>query len=68
MVRDWVVGAIKYGPKPGGHPRGRAGLQRVLELKSWCSKGMAFLNSVCAAVIRGPQNVLVVVGFEARWR
>lgn len=20
MVRDWVVGAMKYGPKPGGHP------------------------------------------------
>ena len=66
MVTDWVVGAMKYGPKPGGHPRGKAGLQGVLELKSWCSKGMA--DSVWAAVIRGPQNVLVVVGFEVRWR
>lgn len=68
MVRDWVVGAMKYGPKPGGHPGGKAGLQGALELKSWCSKGMAFLDSVWAAVIRGPQNVLVVVGFEVKRR
>ena len=66
MVRDWVVGAMKYGPKPGGHPRGRAGLQGVLEFKSWCPKSVAFLDSIWAAIIRGPQNVRVVVGFEAR--
>ena len=44
MVRDWVVGAMKYGPKPGGHPGGRAGLQGVLEFKSGKCLTFSFLK------------------------
>ena len=55
--------ARKYGPKQGDGPRGRGrGRGQVMVSEGRCVLG---LDLGCTG-IRGPQNVLMVVGFEAR--
>lgn len=59
--------ARKYRLKLGERPQVGAGLKEELDVKSQCAEGhgMLGLDLGCTA-IRGPQNVLAVVVFEAR--